>query len=598
MGSLYAISVKNGSIPIVAGSKVLSGLILTVATDPPVDTTLNYMYIIESTGGVFLDAMPLYGSCPSGSRVSNQASPTQSTIGIVTTHKLQLTNIGNYTLTMAYTDTSGTPMSISPTFTFEVVGKPVTAAPVTAPTIDDTVDKPLRTGLSVGLTIALVFVGVVLFFLSYPLNIPTLTMSAILQDDNFLSNFFFVSALVSLAITVSLTLAWATNGGNGQVGLLGSPDWNLNPMAYHVIFMVSLVFTFQLFFYIFGPLLIKRDKSIYLDIFQVFAMIGAISGLYAAYIYENPPDSGVYRDSLTTMHSWIGIAALILIFGSFFWFTILRLTGDFGPPFVYRWMNFASWISTILPMMAIWLTLLAIGTGISDFLGQTTCVPVGQSPSVDYSKTSTPVYPYVPEGCKLGNGVGIASTFAACFTFLGVAYLVPMKVKKEPAIASTQVKSTKAQGVQSAQKPLLAPEYDYDEPTPVDLGTSIEGTTTMLVRRGLKASLDMNKRNSVDRSRASEYQTTRRSQEFIRGSIDSNHSSPRNRSGSVTKSLESVAATAHHNLTTIELRNKRPSSSRIIESSIMKNSPRAGAAAAKNIEYMTIAEPEEKGDWW
>jgi len=553
------------------------------------------MYIIESAGGgQFID--PTRQECPTGERVSNARllSPTQ---GIATTHKLKLTNLGNYSITMAYIDTPSA-LLIAPSFNFEVVGKPITKQPVVAPTIDDTVDQPKRMGLSIGLTISLVFVALFLFLLSYPLNLPSLTLAAILQDDNFLSNFFFVSALISLAVTVSLTLAWATNGGQGALGFLGSPDWNLNPISYHVIFMITLVFTFQLFFYIFGPFLVKREKSIYLDIFQVFATIGAISGLYAAFIDLNPPNTGTYGDSLTTMHSWIGIAALILIFGSFIWFTCLRLSGDFGPPFVYRWMNFASWISTILPMMAIWLTVLAIGTGISDFLGQGTCLPAGQSVSTDYSKVTTPVYPYIPEGCKIGNGVGIASTFAACFTFLGAAYLVPIKVKKIDRPAAMQVQ-TSSKSLNKSQRKLPA-EYDFDEPSPMDISASHEGTTTTIVRRGLKASLDVhgNKRNSIDRSRASDQQTTRRSQEFIQGSV--------------TKSTESVAATAHHNLTTIELRNKRPSSSRIIESSLVqKNNPRDNplppsapalprqqSAQLKNCSLYVDASDEKSGDWW
>lgn len=592
----------NGTTPIISGSQVLAGLTLTVTTDPPTNTAANDMYIIESTGGQFLDATTPV--CTSGSRTNN-ASPTSNTLGVAKSHQLQLTNLGNYSITMAYTSVSGSVLSISPSFTFEVVGIAVSGKPVTAPTIDNSVNQTERMGLSIGLTISLVFVGIALFFLSTSYTLSTITFSAILQDDNFISNFFFVSALIALAITISLTLAWATNSGQGALGYLGSPDWMSNPLSYHVIFMITLVFTFQLFFYIFGPFLLKREKSIYLDIFQVFATIGAICGLYAAFIDENPIGSGEYEDSLTTMHSWIGIAALILIFGSFFWFSILRLTGDFGPLFVHDWMNYASWVSTILPMMAIWLTVLAIGTGISDFLGQGTCYPTGQSGVIDYSNPSTPVYPYIPEGCKLGNGVGIASTFAACFTFLGVAYLVPMKMKKEVQ-STVQIQSTKAHNKSSRN---VAAEYDYVEPTPIDTANSFEGEITMLVRRGLKASLDMNanKRNSVERSRASEYQSPRRSQEFIRGSVDSTNGSPRNRTGSVTKSLETIAAPGIQNLTTIELRNKRPSSSRIIESTVQqKISPRDGTGApvlqkqsSNRQKYQGIGSSAEKdGDWW
>jgi hypothetical protein len=76
------------------------------------------------------------------------------------------------------------------------------------------------------------------------------------------------------------------------------------------------------------------------------------------------------------------------------------------------------WVRNALIKVA--LGSLAVGTGISNYLGTGGCNPRGESGDVAYSS--------IPLECKIANGLGLAATFAT----LSVAVLVRVRLRRNP----------------------------------------------------------------------------------------------------------------------------------------------------------------------
>ena len=160
----------------------------------------------------------------------------------------------------------------------------------------------------------------------------------------------------------------------------------------------------------------NNDRNIG-DLFHVLLMVGAIItmsvGLAAIVKYRE--DS----QQLTTMHSWIGVLNIAVFGSTFVWGLVMALLTQFVPNSSLR--KTISWLPVhkLLVYFTLFLTILSIETGIMDFFNSGGCV--APSPAGD---SSNPVTNYIdiPQGCKIGNGLGITVIVAGMFIFLSIYY--------------------------------------------------------------------------------------------------------------------------------------------------------------------------------
>ena len=134
-----------------------------------------------------------------------------------------------------------------------------------------------------------------------------------------------VSALLLTCAAIGLVSAWAQNGNTDretETGFLGTPNWRDNTLAWHVLLMVGGFFCAQVVAVCCWsavpppshPTPCSLPKAMH-GLLQVAAMSAMIAGLYAIvrHMFESK------APSLTTMHSWVGVASIAVYGVAMLW---------------------------------------------------------------------------------------------------------------------------------------------------------------------------------------------------------------------------------------------------------------------------------------
>lgn len=154
-------------------------------------------------------------------------------------------------------------------------------------------------------------------------------------------------------------------------------------------------------------------------IFQITAVSFLIAGLLAIVKYQFQRKA----PSLTTMHSWLGVLT-VAVFGCNFsvGITMGIVKQFYSETKVGKAFDFSS-IHRLLGLFTFFLTVISIVTGIMNHLGLGKCYYY-DSNDVIYKADVNPAdnYRYLPDACKIANGMGIA-TIASAF-IIGVAVYV------------------------------------------------------------------------------------------------------------------------------------------------------------------------------
>jgi cytochrome b-561 len=132
-----------------------------------------------------------------------------------------------------------------------------------------------------------------------------------------------VSALLLTCAAIGLVSAWAQNGNTDrETGFLGTPNWRDNTLAWHVLLMVGGFFCAQVAAVCCWSLIpspsqptpCSLPKAMH-GLLQVAAMSAMIAGLYAIvrHMFQSK------APSLTTMHSWVGVASIAVYGVAMLW---------------------------------------------------------------------------------------------------------------------------------------------------------------------------------------------------------------------------------------------------------------------------------------
>lgn len=240
---------------------------------------------------------------------------------------------------------------------------------------------------------------------------------------------FFISLACGVAAIV-LVARWVQNDDtSGDAGYLGLPSFDTNPLAWHVALMVGGCFFSQIIaissWGLFSALFDKDYEigRMFHGFFQTASAGCMIAGLIC--IVKHVSDNNL--ESLTTIHSWIGVAATVMFGITYIFGSMLSIMKIFAPN-----SSIHTSVNVVLfhrgaGMATFGLIVLAITTGIMSQLQLGSCF------YLNIASITPSIYRYpgehyydLPGSCKIGNGIGILVVAAA----IGVAILVSIRPKK------------------------------------------------------------------------------------------------------------------------------------------------------------------------
>lgn len=300
---------------------------------------------------------------------------------------------------------------------------PITNAPIPVVTLSypDTSERDLSLGLVFGVGGAILAVSLVASTI-----IKRLRGSYISTGPYLKSAVPAALSMVSLLVAVFLVSFWATDSNHGaQYGYLGEPDWTHNQFAYHPILMVAGFFLSQVLSVLawsVAPPGAPRlwVKAVHSSV-HLLGIATLITGLRAVVVHQTQ----LNRASLTTMHSWIGVAAVALYGSNILWGLLMALVTQLVPAdddwaflrSAIEWLP----VHRILGLATVVCTAIAVLTGVMDQLPNGTCFYTGVVPGATYEPDLNPAghFNWLPDACKIANGVGISVTVS--LLLLGIA---------------------------------------------------------------------------------------------------------------------------------------------------------------------------------
>lgn len=235
------------------------------------------------------------------------------------------------------------------------------------------------------------------------------------------AKFWGICAISSSLITIVLMCSWAQPNPSttiyNQTGFLGQIDWDGGILVTHILVMTIGFFSLQVLGDAIWCFINNHNIGLVVHLLlQSLAIIGMGIGLYAAVKQKNVSNT----PHLTTMHAWYGIFSIGTYALEYLLGALLGLSSKFKMLDMKSNKNMKKFHAA-LGHIALFLTLIAVITGIMEQFGTTGCYYVGVTltqPDIN------PAYYYftLPDACKIGNGMGIFATMAAIAAILSIHY--------------------------------------------------------------------------------------------------------------------------------------------------------------------------------
>lgn len=230
-----------------------------------------------------------------------------------------------------------------------------------------------------------------------------------------------ILSIISAIVGLGLLIKWM-KGSNYDESFLGGLNFKDLIFNYHPIFMYSgliLASLTALLSYRIIPMPKTMTKPLH-GILHTSALCCIVIGLTCVIVGNNYPDyntGGVYYANLTSLHSFLGIAAIGLYFQNYvLGFIHFLLPLSIVPVEKRRWyMQF----HVFLGGFAFFAAVFAVETGIMELTSELGCYWDPTSANTNPAAT----YDRIPLGCRYANGVGILVLLSA---FLGAFALTDL----------------------------------------------------------------------------------------------------------------------------------------------------------------------------
>lgn len=212
-------------------------------------------------------------------------------------------------------------------------------------------------------------------------------------------------------LTLTLTILWATSA-NKEESYLGGLDWDDRVFNWHPVLMVAGmlvgltngVLSFR------RPLERTTNKAMHAFWF-IAAIVTMSIGLKA--VWKSHDDKKPYKANLYTLHSMIGLAAVVLVSQNF----VLGMLNFVSPLMSDMVKKVYKPNHIFLGVCALVMAVMAIVTGVQEKNGFSSC-----GYTVDERDTNPAAnYHMLPDGCKMSNGVGICAFITLLLTLYSLA---------------------------------------------------------------------------------------------------------------------------------------------------------------------------------
>lgn len=242
--------------------------------------------------------------------------------------------------------------------------------------------------------------------------------SVVYREAKSFQKYAAILALLSAFAGWMLIIDWTSRSQSGQ-NYLGGLNFNRQLFNLHPVFMYGgMVFAFTAAIASFRLIPLPKPwvKSIHV-LCHTLAIICIICGLICVFVsnnYESKNDEGIYYSNLYSLHSFIGLATIILYFQNYILGIFHFLSSITLVPAEKR--KFYLPIHVCLGVVSFILAIVTVETGIMELFVELGC---------GYSVTSADLNPadnyhLLTYGCQLANGAAILTILVAITGFIAL----------------------------------------------------------------------------------------------------------------------------------------------------------------------------------
>jgi hypothetical protein len=247
---------------------------------------------------------------------------------------------------------------------------------------------------------------------------PTEEMASVYNTASVSQKIAAVTAILSALIALGMTIAWADKHDTDKK-YLGGLNWDRLVFNWHPVMMISgmvLCFVCSLVSY-----RVVNMPKVYTKIMHAALHLGAIvctliglSAVVSSHNYQDKNKGNGFSANLYTLHSLLGVCAMVLYFSNYIMGFVHFLTSMASPEMR---ANFKP-NHVFFGIFSLFLSTIAVLTGITE---KSTFLGCGYpAHSADWNPATR--YHNLPDGCKLANGIGImvlVTVFLCAFALLG-----------------------------------------------------------------------------------------------------------------------------------------------------------------------------------
>lgn len=228
-------------------------------------------------------------------------------------------------------------------------------------------------------------------------------------------------------LTLVMTILWATSA-NTEEKYLGGLDWDDRVFNWHPILMVGgMLVGLTNGILSFRRPLQKSTNKMFHVLWFVTTIITMSIGLKA--VWKSHNDKKPYKANLYTLHSIIGLSAVVLLSQNF----VLGFLNFLSPLISEKIKKVYKPNHIFLGVCTLIMAVMAITTGIQEKNGFNSC---GYSVEQQDNNPASN-YHMLPDGCKLSNGIGICAFITLLLTLYSIFNVTAKRdVKHDPALSS------------------------------------------------------------------------------------------------------------------------------------------------------------------
>jgi hypothetical protein len=229
----------------------------------------------------------------------------------------------------------------------------------------------------------------------------------------------FIAAALGV-LCVALVSVWAREylkTDPRDAMYLGKVSWEQNVYVWHPLLMVAGFFFCQLMGMLTWSFMQTQPSGKLVHLFwQTAALATLIAGMVAVVDFKKQS----LEDSLVTLHSWLGVAALCSFCVAYLWGALMAFLSKFYPDCPIRKTLDMRSIHKVLSLTVFAFTVSTVVTGIMDHMGRSGCNYVGiKITAVEENPASN--YNSIPGACKVANGLGMVVMISSITAMIAVS---------------------------------------------------------------------------------------------------------------------------------------------------------------------------------